>query len=398
MSELGSVVASLGAEVLTEMADAEAEERFARLHGAHEQLQAELARSLVDLERRGIGEREGHLSMASWYAARFRTSVGAARKTVQLARSLEQMPQTRRALGDGEMSMSAVQLLARARDADPRAFTASEQLLVHAARAHPMPELARVVALWRERALAQAMPDVVDRTFQERRLNASVTFGGMVRLDADLDPETGETVLTALASVVDAEVRSGVEDDRSPTQRRADALGQICAGHLDRLDRPEVAGERPHLTLTVDAASLPHDSVVGELDHVGPVGASTVRALACDASVLRVVLSGDSEPLDVGRRTPIVPASMRRALVVRDRHCRFPGCDRPHRWSDAHHVVHWADGGPTAVGNLVLLCRRHHRLVHTRFSLELVQGRPVFRRPDGSVLADEPLAMARGPG
>jgi hypothetical protein len=105
---------------------------------------------------------------------------------------------------------------------------------------------------------------------------------------------------------------------------------------------------------------------------------------------MRVVMAGASEPLDVGRRTPVVPPAMRRAVIVRDRVCRFPGCDRPHTWCDAHHVVHWADGGPTAVPNLVLLCRRHHRMVHRRggFTLELLEGRPVFRRPDGSMLED----------
>ena len=96
------------------------------------------------------------------------------------------------------------------------------------------------------------------------------------------------------------------------------------------------------------------------------------------------------EPLDIGRRTPVIPPAMRRAVIVRDRHCRFPGCDRPQPWCDAHHVVHWADGGPTAVRNLLLLCRRHHRKVHERggFRLELLDGRPAFRRPDGSLLED----------
>jgi hypothetical protein len=105
---------------------------------------------------------------------------------------------------------------------------------------------------------------------------------------------------------------------------------------------------------------------------------------------MRVVLSGRSQPMDVGRRTPIVPPAMRRAVIVRDRGCRFPGCDRPHSWCDAHHIVHWAHGGPTAVTNLLLLCRRHHRMVHAPggFRLELLDGRPAFKRPDGSLLED----------
>jgi 5-methylcytosine-specific restriction protein A len=127
-----------------------------------------------------------------------------------------------------------------------------------------------------------------------------------------------------------------------------------------------------------------------EMDHVGPVDSELGRRLACDAWIRRVVMAGPSEPVDIGRRTPVVPPAMRRAVIVRDRECRFPGCDRPHTWCDSHHVVHWADGGPTALANLVLLCRRHHRLVHQPggFRLELKDGRPMFRRPDGSVLED----------
>jgi hypothetical protein len=118
--------------------------------------------------------------------------------------------------------------------------------------------------------------------------------------------------------------------------------------------------------------------------------AEVARRIACDASISRIVMGPRSEPLDVGRRTPVVPAGLRRAVVARDGLCRFPGCDRLDVWCDAHHVVHWADGGVTALGNLVLLCRRHHRMVHGSdgFGLSMENGEPVFRRPDGSVLED----------
>jgi hypothetical protein len=227
-----------------------------------------------------------------------------------------------------------------------------------------------------------------------RRLHASVTLAGMVRVDGDLDPQTGEAFMTALRAVLDVEARTaavaGAEPDgRTPAQRRADALGEICRGWLDRDDRPQVAGERPHLSVTVPFAALTAGgTATAELEHTGPIGSTTLRTLSCDASVARVVVGPRSEPLDVGRRTQVVPPAMRRAVVVRDRHCRFPGCDRPQSWCDAHHIVHWADGGRTSLENLVLLCRRHHRLTHRRFSLEMIDGRPVFRRHDGSVLDD----------
>ena len=94
------------------------------------------------------------------------------------------------------------------------------------------------------------------------------------------------------------------------------------------------------------------------------ISPETARRIACDAGVSRVLTKGDSEILDVGRTTRSVPAALRRALALRDKGCTHPGCTRPHHWCDAHHIVHWADGGETSLANLVLLCRRHHRMAH----------------------------------
>ena len=140
----------------------------------------------------------------------------------------------------------------------------------------------------------------------------------------------------------------------TPTQRRADALGEMCRQWLDAADRPLVAGERPHVTVTVSAGALQSQlEQPCQLEHGGPIHPEVARRWACDASIIRVVLGPGSEPLDVGRKSPVVPAPMRRAVVVRDRRCRFPGCDRPPPWCDAHHVVHWAQGGETKLSNLL---------------------------------------------
>ena len=404
VSELGSMIDALRAETLPELPDARLEEDFFELHRAVEQLEAERLRRLGEIDRRRLYERNGHLSGASWLASRFGVAWGAARSSVGMARALEQMPGTRGALEAGEVSLSAVRVLVEAYQGDPEPFAASESLLVEAARIHAVGELRRVVALWHERVVRERGPEGEDPQWTRRGLHASATLGGMVRVDGDLDPETGESLLTALGAVLDAEARSGTpEDRRSPAQRRSDALGEICRQWLGGTSRPLVAGERPHLTVTVGVDSLGVGTVselgapgegASELDHTGPVRAELARRLACDASVRRVVLGPGSEPLDVGRATPVVPAGLRRAVIARDRHCTFPGCDRPQGWCDAHHVVHWADGGPTSLANLLLLCRRHHRLVHEPggFGLTLEEGVPVFRRPDGSVLGEE-----RGP-
>jgi len=401
MSELRSAVDALRSETLPELPDARIEEDFTELQRAVELLEVERLRRLAEIDRRRLFERDGHLSAASWLASTFKVAWGTAREHLRTARALEEMPQTRQALDAGELSMSAVRVLVATRDADPSAFGRCEKELVEAARIHSMQDLQRVAAYWRQAVEREQALEGEDKIRERRRLHASVSFLGMVRVDGDLDPETGETLLTALRAVLDAESRSrGKEDDRTPAQRRADALGEVCRQWLDLAERPSVAGERPHVTVTVDADALQGTSgETSELDHVGPVPPKSARRLACDASIMRVVMAGRSEPLDVGRRTPVVSPAMRRAVIVRDRHCRFPGCDRPHTWCDAHHVVHWADGGPTALPNLVMLCRRHHRMVHERggFRLELLDGRPVFRRPDGSVLEDESFLKDRAP-
>ena len=386
-SEIRSAVASLQAETLPELPDARVEEDLADLQRADELLDLERLRRLAEIERRRVHERDGHLSAASWFAATHRVAWGTAREQVQVARALEGMDETRGALRAGEISMSAVRSLAAAHDVDPEAFVEAEHALVDAARVHAVGDLQRALAVWRERAEARRLPDGPDGRRARRRLHASVTLGGMVRVDGDLDPETGESLLTALRAVLDTDARSRERDDsRSPAQRRADALGEICRQWLDRSERPIVAGERPHLTLTVAADDLIAGAGVGELDHTGPVRSELARRLACDASVMRVVMGARSEPLDVGRRTSVVPPALRRAVIARDGHCRFPGCDRPHTWCDSHHVDHWADGGPTSLPNLLLLCRRHHRMVHRPggFGLRMEDGAAVFRRLDGS--------------
>ena len=401
MSELRSAIEGLRVETLPEMPDARLEEDFAELQRASELVDAERLRRLAEIDRRAAYRRDGHLSTAGWLASTCKLSWGMARNEVRMARALEDMPVTRRALEDGDLSMSAARVLVDARDADHEAFRSSEATLVEAARIHSMQDVRRVAAYWRQAAEREAALGGEEKLRERRRLHASVTFMGMVRVDGDLDPETGETLLTALRAVLDAESRTAATDDtRSPAQRRADALGEVCRQWLDLGDRPTVAGERPHVTITVGTDALAesghndgngaHPSRLSELDHAGPVDPELGRRIVCDGSIRRVVLSGRSEPLDVGRRTPVVSPALRRAVIVRDRGCRFPGCDRPHSWCDAHHVVHWADGGPTSLTNLLLLCRRHHRTIHERggLSLALEDGRPVFRRPDGSVMED----------
>ncbi|HEY1332379.1 MAG TPA: DUF222 domain-containing protein [Actinomycetota bacterium] len=401
MSSIRSAVEDLCSREVDGLSDAGLEEEFDEFTWACRAMQAHWLKLLAKIDDRHAFSRDGFWSAASWLAVHARESHAASTEQVKTACALEDMPVVRDAYGEGEISASAVRVLTTAHDTHPELFAEAEPMLVEAAKALMPREFAYAVRYWRQAADAARAERAADERHDQRRLSVSATAFGMVRVDGDLDPETGQSLITALRAVVDAEVRAGgAVGPRTPGQRRADALGEICRQWLDRKDRPAVAGERPHVTLTVGLDALRGHAVSNgdatgspepcALQDAGPVTPGVARRIACDASISRIVMGPRSEPLDVGRRTAVVPAGLRRAVAARDRQCRFPSCDRPEAWCDAHHVVHWADGGVTALGNLVLLCRRHHRMVHgtSGFRLSMENGEPVFRRPDGSVLDD----------
>lgn len=389
MSTLRSGLDELRTVELRHLSHAELEDRLHEIRRASGVLEAESARTVAEIERRGTYAESGHLSITSWVEHRFGSSWSEAARQVRTARALEHMPGVREALYEGEVSPTAVGQLVAAQEAHPEEFARVEDTLVDAARTLPVRDLRRAVAHFTDMVDADAAVRADRDRYDRRGLHVSPTFEGMVRVDGNLDPECGQTLLSALRAVTDAWARTGAEDDRTPAHRRCDALGEIARQYLDRSDRPMVAGERPHLTVTVDLQAL--EGRAGrscELEEAGTISGESARRIACDASVTRVITGPKSEPLDVGRRTPVVPASLRRAVVVRDGHCRFPGCDRPPPWCDAHHVVHWANGGETKLANLVLLCRRHHRMVHDGFGLQMTDAGPRFSRPDGTALED----------
>jgi hypothetical protein len=385
MSTLRSALDELKVEDLAHRSDGKLLDDLGELERASRTLEAERARRTAEVERRGACAEDGYLSVIAWLVHRLGVPASAARSQVRLGRSLQRMPGTRHALLEGEIAVAAALLLADAQVADPEEFARSELMLVDLARRLPVRDLIRAIEHWK----MLADPRASERRFARRALYVSPTLDGMVRVDGDLDPETGQTLITALGSMVDRSAREGGGTDlRTLSQRRADALGEICRRYLDSSDRPVVAGERPHLLVSVDLQTLQGSGGRAELEDAGPITPEAARRLACDADLSRVITRGRSEPLEVGRRTPVVPPPLRRAVAARDGGCRFPGCGRPQSWSDAHHVVHWADGGETSLANLVLLCRPHHRMVHERFGVEMIDGRLLFRRADGSVLEE----------
>ncbi len=160
-----------------------------------------------------------------------------------------------------------------------------------------------------------------------------------------------------------------------------DALVATAQHALDTDLPPDCHGAPTRLTVTTTLESLRQGLAP---DAVSELSVATLRRLACDAEVIPAVLGTHSEPLDVGRTKRLVTAAIWTALVVRDQHCAFPGCDRPPLMCHAHHITHWANGGETNLSNLVLVCGHHHRtLHHTPWEVRINSHdhRPEFKPP-----------------
>jgi hypothetical protein len=418
---LAAAVDTLATEDLAALPDAEAAARVLVMRNLVDRLEGHWLRALATVDGRGAAGAEADNtptdSTAGWLRQRLRAGHGQASGWVRTARALFRgaLGGTGRALAAGDISVAHAAVLA-AGTADLPAATAAEAepvLLAAAARLDP-PRLRTLVTHLHDVADPDAADARTQRQHERRGLWLSPTLAGMVALDGLLDPEAGETLQAALEPLARP---TAAADDRSASQRRADALTELARRALAGGRLPQTGGVRPQVAVTVDLASLLGQvgSPGADGQWVGPLPAETARRLACDATLTRVLvtrhpagatssphhpdhpdlsLAGDPErggdpagdlaarlqaalallppalggpatqPLEVGRATRVVSPAQRTALVVRDGGCRFPGCDRPPAWCEAHHVRHWLHGGPTDLGNLVLLCCAHHRAVH----------------------------------
>jgi hypothetical protein len=174
-----------------------------------------------------------------------------------------------------------------------------------------------------------------------------------------------------------------------------DALGEMVHHAMDEGRLPRRNGVRPHVTVTTTLEGLKNEFGVppADLELSLPISTRTLERITCDSTISRVLLA-DSMVIDVGRATRVTSAPRRRALRVRDRGCRFPGCDRSVSWSNPHHIVAWAKGGPNNLANEVLLCFYHHRLVHEGEWQVIKAGREFRFLPPERVI----MRRARGPG
>jgi len=332
-----------------------------RLRRLKAQVEARESAVIARAHRRGIPQAQGFSSPTAWLIAATGEPPAVCRSRVRVALTLAHMDHTRQAFAAGDLSECRVRLLVDARADAPDLFRRDEPLLVEQARTLSARVFPRALSHWRRLADPDGARFDAEAAFLARRLHLSPTWDRTVRLDGDLDPESGQIVLTAIRSLAEpAALEPG--DRRTPAQRRADALTEICRRYLDSSDRPSQGGEHPHLLITMSPADLTGDGLI-DLE-AGPITAEAVRRIACDARISVIATDEQGKPLTAGDARRTIPTALRKALNLRDQHCTHPGCDIPARWCDAHHILHWAHGGKTELANLRLLCRHHHRTAH----------------------------------
>ena len=330
-------------------------------------------------------------------------NTGASKKSSSAARrrakALAKQPDVGQALSEGDITAEQADLLARAEVPDETRSSLLEQA------SNESTDATRQKVRDAEQA---ASPDDPEERFRRQRRDRSASAwtdqAGMWNLHARLDPEAGSRMQACLDATVQAlwqhDKNQRPESRRTPAQRTADALTELVTGiageaeqpaqgrnegsdgheHTARghgaepADAPHRPAEQPRpdagrrharVHVTIDLATLRASGAGAGTTAAGDeLSAATVRRLACDAGVIPVVLGGHGQPLDFGRERRSVSPAQRAALLIRDRGCLRPACKAPPNHCDAHHVRHWADGGPTDLANLMLLCHRHHHFLH----------------------------------
>jgi hypothetical protein len=344
VESLESVLCSAPAEGLSDTA---VEEGLRGLEGLARRVEARRAEFIAVADRRGIPAKNGFGSTTAWLMALSGEPAGVCRSQVAVAAALEGMPETRAAFAAGVVSECRVRLLAQAQAVAPEQFAADEKTLVAQAVSVSSQRLPQVFREWRRHTDPEGAEADAERLRALRTLHLSPAWSGMVHLSGDLDPESGGVVLAAIRGLAEPAALDA-QDTRTPAQRQADALVEICHRHLN--GDPGKGSSRPHLTITIPCNTL--QAGCGVVDtEAGPIPAETVRRVACDATISRIIVDQDGSPVEAGEARRIISSALRRALELRDRGCTHPGCDMPVRWCEAHHIIHWAQGGKTVLSN-----------------------------------------------
>ena len=329
--------------------------------GAIDRLQAKVSYALEAFDLKEGWKEDGSLSLTAWLAHHGRRTRREAHREALAAKRLAALPATRFAWEEGRLSSGQVDaVMANLSEHHLGLYAEQEEGLVEALEELSATETAAAMCHWRLRA--EALDDDPPPPERPSELHLSRTLEGRREISGHLRPEDAAIVEAALAEA--AQEPAPGEGGKCSSELRADALIDICRWFLANRERhPAGSRARPYLNVVVDLEDLDGGGP-GQMADGTWVPPDVVSWLSCDCELHRIVLAGRSAVLDYGRATRTIPSSLWSALVVRDSHCRHPGCDRPPAWCEGHHVVHFSKGGPTSLSNVVLACARHHHLWH----------------------------------
>ncbi len=364
--------------------------------------EARLVELAAEADRRGLwGGKWDARSLTEWLSWLTGMSPKSAKDHALVAARLEELPTTHAALAEGTISFDQARLIASTEAPE------HDAKLTELARKTTAGQLQRVVGAYRK-VTALSETDDANAAHERRYLNYYF-LDDCFELHGRLTTEDGALLAKALDRAREKLFRAAgnrgeaVPSESLPSyvcadQLRADALVEVAETWLH--EHKSGRANAFEVIVHVDADAISHDAAGArcEIDGAGAIAPETARRLTCDSALVGLVES-KGEPLSIGKRSRRVPHGMRRALEARDRTCRFPGCANLARL-DSHHVVHWTREGETKLPNLLLLCKRHHRLVHEGgYTLSQARdGTWVFTRPTGDVveLPKRPLSSHEG--
>src|SRR5712691_4776483 len=324
--------------------------RLEELRQHIDQMELAFAVLAAQLEKGDLWDKEGFNSAGDWLRFTCHMNSHAVSNALAVGGQEAKLSKSIEALNAGAIGFAHLATMGRTADELGKAF--DESTLLPLAKEHSPGKFHHKVLHYKHSVDAAGYNRDQERLVEERSLRLSTAQDGCLLIMGVLDPVGGAVVRTALEPLAQP---SGAHDDRSREQRFADALVERVAGGMPG---------NLQVTATIETLKGLAGAAAGEMEFSLPISSTSIQRLACDCSVTRVLLSQDSVTIDVGRSKRVISGGLSRALKARDGHCRWPGCERSASMCDGHHLVHWINGGPTDLDNLVLLCRRHHRMVH----------------------------------
>ena len=328
------------------------EHELLRIRGEIEIRELYFSRLAAALSAMNLAEdNESEMTTIDWLRFNCRLTQNVASDRVAIGEKLAAMPLSEDALYNGEIGIQHLATMAKTARAVGKEF--DEKRLLPLAKKHSPGKFYHESLHYRHSVRPQEVASEQADLAENRALSMSTAEDGCLILQGVLDPVGGAALRTALEPLAKP---MGKFDYRERPQRLADALVELAT-----------AGGKVAVQMQVTSSI---ETLLGLLGAPGaetefslPVSSKTVERWACDCSITRVLMQ-DSVPIDVGRSKRTIRGPRRRALVARDKHCQWPGCERPASWCDGHHLVYWINGGSDELDNMVLLCQRHHWMVH----------------------------------